>query len=62
MITAAFAEYLADALAQVARKRMAISDVFPADGSTEFYVDLLQPGEGSQRFTVTVTDSTDIQT
>jgi len=32
------------------------------DGPAEFYVDVHQPGEGNQRFTVTVTESTDIKT
>ena len=41
-----------------AARNMVISQVF----ENEFYVDVHNPGEGNQRFTVTVTESTDIRT
>jgi len=61
------AEDIADAYEDAAASRrgpdILVSEVYTSPaGLSEFYIDVHQPGESNQRFTVTVTESTDIRT
>ena len=56
-------EELAAQIAYVLSSEFANSSCLVSDAyGNEFYVDVHQPGEGNQRFSVTVADCTDIRT
>jgi hypothetical protein len=56
-----FALHVRDVLLSKSLRGDATSDVYMNGESAEFYADIFSPGEGNQRFTVTVTESTDIR-
>jgi len=65
MTPQSIAENIADVYELEAAERVNVSPVHRTGGENDpavFYVDVLNPVDGNQRFTVTVTESPDIQT